>query len=112
MFYTQGTRNVNNNSIRTHTENENNEAVARVRQQLLDMEALFNRLLQTVGQGTDANFHGFPGVAFRQNQQVPPEQRPAPPASKRALRQIPTIVVTPDDLIDESNRECCICLEE
>ena len=36
----------------------------------------------------------------------------APPASRKTIRQIPTVVVTPEDLVDETNRECCICLEE
>lgn len=35
-----------------------------------------------------------------------------PPASRRAIRQLPTIRVSPEDLVDPSNRECCICLEE
>lgn len=35
-----------------------------------------------------------------------------PPASAKALRQLPTVKVAPEDLVDESNRECCICLEE
>ena len=34
-----------------------------------------------------------------------------PPASKRAIRQLPIVKVTPEDLVDENNRECCICLE-
>ena len=48
----------------------------------------------------------------------PPPGRPfgvnaqrTPPASARAIRQLPTILVTPEDLVDENNRECCICLE-
>lgn len=35
-----------------------------------------------------------------------------PPASSNALRQLPTVKVAPEDLVDENNRECCICLEE
>ncbi|KAL3945753.1 MAG: hypothetical protein SGBAC_000141 [Bacillariaceae sp.] len=35
----------------------------------------------------------------------------APPASAKAIRQLPTICVTTEDLVDENNRECCICLE-
>jgi len=44
----------------------------------------------------------------------PPQQQTQrnPPASKRAIRQLPTILVTSEDLVDPSNRECCICLEE
>jgi len=42
------------------------------------------------------------------------QQQPSaiPPASLSALRQLPTIVVTPEDLVDPTNRECCICFEE
>lgn len=35
-----------------------------------------------------------------------------PPASKRSIRHLPTILVCSEDLVDESNRECCICFEE
>ena len=38
--------------------------------------------------------------------------RGAPPASLKALRQLPLVKVAPEDLVDENNRECCICLEE
>lgn len=34
-----------------------------------------------------------------------------PAASARAIRQLPTILVAPEDLVDENNRECCICME-
>lgn len=42
----------------------------------------------------------------------PPPTRAAPPASNKAIRQLPTVSVTPEDLVDENNRECCICFEE
>ena len=35
-----------------------------------------------------------------------------PPASLASLRQLPTISVTAEDLVEPSNRECCICFEE
>jgi hypothetical protein len=38
--------------------------------------------------------------------------KPAPPTSQKALRQLPIVKVSPEDLVDENNRECCICLEE
>lgn len=38
------------------------------------------------------------------------EQR-APPASAQAIRKLPEILVKPEDLVDENNRECCICLD-
>jgi hypothetical protein len=55
-----------------------------------------------------------------QEQQPPPPSPPpppppsgrAPPASQKAIRKLPTIAVAPEDLVDENNRECCICFEE
>jgi len=100
------------------------EAIAAVQNQLRGMEALFNNLFQQQApspsnQGTNGGntFPGFlfggPENAFPGFQGAPPqEERTIPAASKKALRQIPTIRVTPEDLIDESNRECCICMEE
>ena len=44
---------------------------------------------------------------------IPVESSNAPPpASTKAIRQLPIVSVTPQDLVDESNRECCICFEE
>ena len=40
-----------------------------------------------------------------------PNNARAPPASERAIRQLPEILVKPEDLVDENNRECCICLD-
>ncbi|KAG5177158.1 hypothetical protein JKP88DRAFT_265120 [Tribonema minus] len=37
---------------------------------------------------------------------------PPPPASKKALRQIPEVLVTLDDLVEEANRCCSICLDD
>lgn len=36
----------------------------------------------------------------------------APPASAKILRQLPVVKVRPADLVDPTNRECCICLDE
>ena len=38
--------------------------------------------------------------------------RAAPPADSKAIRQLPVVSVSPEDLVDENNRECCICFEE
>lgn len=43
-----------------------------------------------------------------QEQQI----RGTPPASRKSIRHLPTILVHSEDLVDESNRECCICFEE
>lgn len=39
----------------------------------------------------------------------PSPQRPsaAPPVSKRLLRNLPTVRITSDDLIEETNKNCC-----
>mmetsp|Transcript_16433 Transcript_16433/g.24237 ORF Transcript_16433/g.24237 Transcript_16433/m.24237 type:complete len:442 (+) Transcript_16433:72-1397(+) len=52
--------------------------------------------------------------AFRSFFQEHPgaEDQQPPPTSAKALRQLPTISVKPEDLMDENNRECCICLEK
>ena len=44
--------------------------------------------------------------------QQPPGNGGPPPASAAALRQLPTISVSAEDLVEPSNRECCICFEE
>jgi Ring finger domain len=36
----------------------------------------------------------------------------APPASKKAIKNLAIVQVTADDLIEESNKECLICLCE
>ena len=46
------------------------------------------------------------------NAQNEGSNRGAPPASSKAIRQLPTIQVTAEDLVEPSNRECCICLDE
>lgn len=100
------------------------EVIAALQNQLRGMETFFNNLFQQQapppsnrgsngGNGFPGFFFGGPENSFPGFQGAPPqEERTIPPASKKALRQIPTIQVTPEDLIDESNRECCICLEE
>ena len=46
----------------------------------------------------------------QQQQQQQPQQ--PPPTSRKQLRNLPTVRVTADDLIEESNKNCCICLED
>lgn len=36
----------------------------------------------------------------------------APPASPSALRNLPSVTVAPQHLVDPSNRECCICFHD
>ena len=48
----------------------------------------------------------------QQQQHVDEPSRAPPPASTKAIRQLPLVSVTPSDLVDENNRECCICFDE
>mmetsp|Transcript_100 Transcript_100/g.258 ORF Transcript_100/g.258 Transcript_100/m.258 type:complete len:599 (+) Transcript_100:96-1892(+) len=45
-------------------------------------------------------------------QDQPPTTQRAPPASIKAIKQLPTIRVEPEDLVDPNNRVCCICLDD
>eukprot|EP00591_Stephanopyxis_turris_P001407 CAMPEP_0195508188 /NCGR_PEP_ID=MMETSP0794_2-20130614/1470_1 /TAXON_ID=515487 /ORGANISM="Stephanopyxis turris, Strain CCMP 815" /LENGTH=339 /DNA_ID=CAMNT_0040635093 /DNA_START=237 /DNA_END=1256 /DNA_ORIENTATION=- len=48
-----------------------------------------------------------------QQGESPPQSATAvPPASAKAVRQLPTVTVSKEDLLDENNRECCICFED
>lgn len=52
-------------------------------------------------------------MAARQATQRQAEQPRGPlAASDKAVQQLRAVVITPEDLVDPSNRECCICLEE
>mmetsp|Transcript_9685 Transcript_9685/g.13699 ORF Transcript_9685/g.13699 Transcript_9685/m.13699 type:complete len:403 (-) Transcript_9685:72-1280(-) len=54
-----------------------------------------------------------PGLQAAMHRSMQEESSKAPPpASRRAIRQLPTILVRSEDLVEESNRECCICFEE
>jgi hypothetical protein len=44
-------------------------------------------------------------------QQQQQESGAPPPATTKAIRTLPTVMVTPQDLVDENNRQCCICFE-
>jgi len=50
--------------------------------------------------------------AQAQQQQQQPGQTGVPPASKRFLAGLKDIQVTADDLLEENNKECLVCLEE
>jgi E3 ubiquitin-protein ligase RNF115/126 len=47
-----------------------------------------------------------------QQQQFQHQNKKAPPASDRVIRSLPNVRITADDLIDEANKECAVCLEE
>lgn len=43
-------------------------------------------------------------------QGMPLPERKIPPASKKAIQSIPMVTVTADDLLEETNKECAVCL--
>lgn len=47
-----------------------------------------------------------------QPQEPPASTQRVPPASVKAIKQLPTIRVAPEDLVDPNNRECCVCLDD
>lgn len=55
---------------------------------------------------------GFGGNGQTQTHDPQQPSRAAPPADSKAIRQLPVVSVSPEDLVDENNRECCICFEE
>lgn len=63
----------------------------------------------------DGFFQSFFGFGqqdgFQQQGFQPPSNTAVPPASQKAIRQLPTVCVTADDLADPNNRECVICFE-
>lgn len=65
---------------------------------------------------TRNNFNPDMDIAARMREAMDPQSSGAPtgppPTSQKALRQLPTVTVAAEDLVDESNRECSICLEE
>ena len=67
-----------------------------------------------IGRDIGGLFGGGSGGAAQQQQQqaaAEDESMKSPPASTRAIRTLPTVTVTPEDLVDPTNRECCICFE-
>lgn len=58
-------------------------------------------------------FASFPDHVGQQQQQQEQQEmsRAPPPASEKAIRTLPTVTVAPEDLVDENNRECCICFD-
>jgi hypothetical protein len=69
-----------------------------------------NRARSAPRPGPNAQRHPAQGhVSVDQSYQT---QGCTPAASQRSIGQLPTVVVTAEDLVDENNRSCCICFEE
>jgi hypothetical protein len=66
---------------------------------------MFFDLLNNLGMGNIVQPDGFPQHQQHQNGNKPP------PASSRAIDKLPVVKVTADDLIEETNKECVVCLE-
>lgn len=71
----------------------------------------FSAFAQDAFGGFTSGAQEFMEQAFNPQNDDANRNRGPPPASGKALRQLPTVTVTAEDLVDENNRECCICLE-
>eukprot|EP01038_Epipyxis_sp_PR26KG_P008573 gene8573-11585_t len=60
---------------------------------------------------TGFNFPGMPGMQQFVNQANNNDKKP-PPAGANAIRSLPMVKVTADDLLEASNKECLVCLDE
>jgi len=78
---------------RARAQDREQTEIENLQRELALMEALFQQLL---------------GNALREMQDEA-EARGPPPASARAIRRLPTVVVAAEDLIEEQNRQCAVC---
>jgi len=103
------------NSNPTPQIHENAARIAEIREQLRDMEGFFESMIGHAFSGRAGREGGLGGFEFNLGafgeQDEGPGRNGTPPASQKAMQRVPTIVVSPEDLVDETNRECCICLE-
>lgn len=65
----------------------------------------FNGIFDFLGNGAE-QFFGVP------QQPAQPQSNKPPPASADTIAKLPNVQVTADDLLEESNKECCVCLVE
>jgi len=49
---------------------------------------------------------------FAQQQQQPQQPKGIPPASRKFIESLKELQITADDLIEENNKECLVCLDE
>lgn len=54
----------------------------------------------------------FPVGGATQRTPQPAQYNKPPPASAAAMAQLPNVQVTADDLLEETNKECAICLDD
>jgi hypothetical protein len=73
---------------------------------------LYEFAQQAAFQFTNDNMNQFVNNVPNQNVDQAINPGKAPPASVRVLQNLPVVKVTSDDLLEETNKECLICLEE
>ena len=73
----------------------------------MDLEQLLQTVFGSVQDSFDAATRAAMEASLRDTQHP---QGP-PPASARAVRDLPLIRIRAEDLVDPVNRECCVCLE-
>eukprot|EP00979_Chaetoceros_neogracilis_P001496 scaffold253_cov267-Chaetoceros_neogracile.AAC.29 len=108
--------NNNSSTSNSRTDNNNNNRTDNTNTNASQQRQPVNNPFEAFAQQFQANFQQNqappPQQHHNQHQEAAPPTRAAPPADSRAIRQLPTVSVTPEDLVDENNRECCICFEE
>jgi hypothetical protein len=72
---------------------------------------MFNQFINHFGNFQQQNHHHNHHQQQQQQQQQQEDKSP-PPASQKILRSLPVVNVTSDDLLEETNKECAICLED
>ncbi|KAG7364913.1 ring finger domain containing protein [Nitzschia inconspicua] len=107
------------NNVREHLDSVTQDVAARANRFRNSNNDNNNHFGPDAAAAAAANLFGFGGRPPSQSTQNPQQQQQqqqqqnqrAPPASTKALRQLPTIRVSPEELSDPNNRECCVCLE-
>ena len=76
---------------------------------MFNLEELYTHGFAGAGAGGFTNFMN--AVSQQQQQEQQPQKTSPPPASRRLIGNLPMVTVTNDDLLEETNKECAICLE-
>jgi hypothetical protein len=76
------------------------------------LNPLYEFAQQAAFQFTNDNMNQFVNNVPNPNVDQAVNSGKAPPASVRILQNLPVVKVTSDDLLEETNKECLICLEE
>lgn len=71
-----------------------------------------NNLGNSINNHFEAAWQHATATATAATATAPQSSNKPPPASTRAISNLPNVQVTSDDLIEETNKECAICLDD